>query len=198
VEGLLSQNTLAEPLSWLLQHGSACDNPIVTTYVSLSLTRQQITEMPAGDDVETDHGRRPKVVSEGREIADDWLFRTDANCVSASHQERFFCPALRSFHCYFIYYHSLHGSSFVRRYFISTRENLKPCGLYDFIIRMLYLNADWLNIGLRYKYVIFLTVRRSYISHCVSKCVVILSIKRLLIDVQQVVGLSRLRFDNHY
>ena len=27
---------------------------------------------------------------------------------------------------------------------------------YNFIIRMLYLNAYWLNIGLRYKYVIFL------------------------------------------
>jgi len=60
---------------------------------------------------------------------------------------------------------------------------------------MLYLNAYWLNIGLRYKYVrydtrcyfnvrskadisqlnlpyvIFFTVCRSYISHCVSKCV---------------------------
>ena len=56
--------------------------------------------------------------------------------------------------------------------------NLVDC---NFIIRMLYLNAYWLNIGLRYKYVI-LTVCRSYISHCVSKCVVILSIKRLLID----------------
>jgi len=35
---------------------------------------------------------------------------------------------------------------------------------------MLYLNSYWLNIGLRYEYVI-LTVCRSYISHCVSKCV---------------------------
>jgi len=32
-------------------------------------------------------------------------------------------------------------------------SNLVDC---NFIIRMLYLNAYWLNIGLRYKYVIFL------------------------------------------
>jgi len=46
-------------------------------------------------------------------------------------------------------------------------SNLVDC---NFIIRMLYLNPYWLNIGLRYKYVIF-TVCHSYISHCVSKCV---------------------------
>ena len=46
-------------------------------------------------------------------------------------------------------------------------SNLVDC---NFITRMLYLNAYWLNIGLRYKYAIF-TVCRSYISYCVSKSV---------------------------
>jgi len=58
-------------------------------------------------------------------------------------------------------------------------SNLVDC---NFIVRMLYLNAYWLNIGLRYKYVIFFTVCRRYISHCVKMRYVILSIKRLLID----------------
>jgi len=60
----------------------------------------------------------------------------------------------------------------------------------NFIIRMLYLNAYWLNIGLRYKYVIFFTVCRSYISHCVSKCIMSFC---LLNDYWLIVSWSRCR-----
>ena len=58
-------------------------------------------------------------------------------------------------------------------------SNLVNC---NFIIRMLYLNAYWLNIGLRYKYVIFYCMSSLYLSLCVKMRYVILSIKRLFID----------------
>ena len=78
---------------------------------------------------------------------------------------------------YYTHYYNPHQSMNTQRYGLRPRlhdrtlpertSNLVDC---NFIIRILYLNAYWLNIRLRHN-VLFFTVCRSYISHCVSKCV---------------------------
>ena len=69
----------------------------------------------------------------------------------------------KSQYTYYIHYYHPPPISHTQRYGLRPRvhdrtlperkSNLVDC---NFIIRMLYLNAYWLNIGLRYKYVIFL------------------------------------------